>query len=92
MTKEAIMRAISLISVTLATLALGATNAAAGSYCATYSDQKGGSENCTFTSLAQCQAQVSGLGGWCRANPFPGTAFGTSSGSWGHSLPQGGGY
>jgi hypothetical protein len=87
------MRAIGLVSVTLATLALGATNAvAAGSFCATYSDQKGGSENCTFTTLQQCQAQVSGLGGWCRANPFPGTAFGTSSGSWGSSPRQGGGY
>jgi len=46
------MRAIGLVSVTLATLALGATNAAAAdSYCATYSDQKGGSEkyNISFT-------------------------------------------
>ena len=27
-------------------------------------------------------ATVRGLGGFCQPNPFPGTAYGTSAGSW----------
>ena len=41
----------------------------------------GGSENCGFATMEQCLAQVRGLGGWCRPNPYPGTAFGTG-GTW----------
>ena len=73
---------ITLVTITLVTMVLTATDAAAGSWCAVYSGRKGGSENCTFATLDQCRAQVSGIGGWCRPNPFPGTAFGTS-GTWG---------
>jgi hypothetical protein len=32
--------------------------------------------------LTSALATVRGLGGFCRPNPFPGTAYGTSSGSW----------
>jgi len=71
-----------LLTITLATTVLTATDAAAGSWCAVYSGRKGGSENCTFASAGQCRATVSGVGGWCRPNPFPGTAFGTG-GNWG---------
>jgi len=80
--EEAIMRVTDLVSITLAAMVLTATDAAAASWCATYSGKKGGSENCTFTTYEQCREQVSGLGGWCRANPFPGTAFGTAR-TWG---------
>lgn len=73
-----------LVSITLATLVLTATDAAAGGqWCAFYTGKAmGGSENCGFATIEQCQAQVRGLGGWCRPNPFPGTAFGTA-GTWG---------
>jgi hypothetical protein len=78
--EEAIMRAT--VSIAFVLMLLTATEAAAGSWCATYTgNAKGGSENCTFTSFDQCRAQVSGVGGWCRPNPFPSTAFGTG-GTW----------
>jgi hypothetical protein len=35
-------------------------------WCATYT--RPANENCTFATFEQCQAQVLGLGGWCRPN------------------------
>jgi hypothetical protein len=52
-----------------------------------YSRQGGISENCGYATLAQCRAPVLGLGGWCRPNPFPGTAFGTG-GTWSSGPPR----
>ena len=80
---------ITLVTITLVTMMLTATDAAAGSWCAVYSGRKGGSENCTFSSANQCRATVSGVGGWCRPNPFPGTAFGTGE-TWGSRQSRGG--
>src|SRR5215467_10204872 len=79
--EEVIMRAIGLSSITLATVALTATDvrSANNNWCATYT--RPANENCTFATFEQCQAQVWGLGGWCRPNPFPNTAFGTG-GTW----------
>ena len=37
-------------------------------WCANYSMRGGGVENCGFTSFAQCQADVSGVGGFCERN------------------------
>ena len=85
------MRAIGLVSITLAIVALTATDAgaASGRWCASY---RRGSENCGYATLEQCQAQVRGLGGWCRPNPFPGTGFGTG-GTWSNPPRQSrGGY
>jgi len=48
---------------------------ASGSWCATYS-WKGINDNCSFATQQQCLAQVWGLGGFCRPNPFPGSAYG----------------
>jgi hypothetical protein len=40
-------------------------------WCAQYSGRGlGGSSNCYFMTLGQCQAAVSGVGGYCRPNPF----------------------
>jgi Protein of unknown function (DUF3551) len=85
------MRALGLVSITLTIMALTATDvsAASGSWCATYPQR---SENCGYATLEQCQAQVLGLGGWCRPNPFPGKAFGTG-GTWSNPPRQNrGGY
>jgi hypothetical protein len=51
--------------------AFAATPAAAQVYpwCAQYS-QEGGSTNCGFSSLQQCQWAISGNGGYCEQNPF----------------------
>src|SRR5262249_25619463 len=74
------MRAIGLVSVGLMMITLPVTDAAAASnrWCAVYNRRGGTSENCGYATLDQCRYQVLGLGGWCRPNPFPGTAFGTS--------------
>ncbi len=85
------MRAIGLVSITLAAIVLTATDVrgAANRWCATYT--RPASENCTFATFELCRAQVSGLGGSCRPNPFPDTAFGTG-GTWSNSprLDRGG--
>jgi uncharacterized protein DUF3551 len=81
------MRTTGLVSITLAMMVLAASDAAAGQWCATYTGKKGGSENCGYATLDQCRAQVLGLGGWCRPNPFPGTAFGTA-GTWSNGPRQ----
>jgi hypothetical protein len=40
-------------------------------WCAVYGGfRSGGSESCYFMTWAQCQAQVSGVGGFCRHNMF----------------------
>ena len=71
------MRAIGVSSIALATMVLTATDvrSANNNWCAIYTKPE--NENCTFATFEQCQAQVWGLGGWCRPNPFPNTAFAT---------------
>src|SRR5262249_27030308 len=71
------MRAIGVSSIALATMVLTATDvrSANNNWCATYTKPE--NENCTFATFEQCQATVWGVGGWCRPNPFPDTAFGT---------------
>jgi uncharacterized protein DUF3551 len=40
-------------------------------WCAEYTGGGlGGSSNCYFTTLEQCRATVSGVGGYCSPNPF----------------------
>jgi hypothetical protein len=51
---------------------LGATAAQADPYkwCAQYSGRSGGGTNCYFMTIQQCQAAISGIGGFCRRNNF----------------------
>jgi hypothetical protein len=49
---------------------------ASRSWCASYPG-KGISDNCGYSSFNQCYQTVLGLGGFCKPNPFPGTAYGT---------------
>jgi hypothetical protein len=102
MDREDSMRAIGLVLLSIAIMALLLTDAdakrrrssaqggqAAGagrSWCATYPG-KGISDNCSYATEQQCLAQVWGLGGFCRPNPFPGTAYGTG-GSWSSGAPR----
>ena len=60
-----------------------ASQAAGGSrsWCTTF-PQQGLNDNCSYSSFDQCWATVLGRGGFCRPNPFPGTAYGTSY-TWG---------
>jgi hypothetical protein len=85
------LNATGIVSITFAIMVLAATDAAAANqWCAVYTDKMGGSEYCGYATLEKCQAQVLGLGGWCRPNPFPETAFGTG-GTW-STTPRRGGY
>ena len=83
---KAIMRTIALVSASLVMITLPVTDADAASnrWCATAPKR---SENCGYATLDQCRAYVLGLGGCCRPNPFPGTAFGTS-GTWASGPPR----
>jgi len=47
-------------------------------WCAIYSDGSGGSKNCGFASFQQCQADVSGIGGFCTQNSTPSAGPGAS--------------
>jgi hypothetical protein len=63
---KALFFALGLIT---ATAALG-TSAQAQNYpwCAQYGTGSGGAMNCGFTTFQQCQADVSGIGGFCEQN------------------------
>jgi len=39
-------------------------------WCAVYSGDAGGASNCGFSTLEQCRATVSGIGGSCEPNQF----------------------
>jgi hypothetical protein len=72
-TEAAFMRTITLVSITLATLAISVIGTRAeGSWCATYGGN--GGVNCGFYSYQQCVAAISGNGGFCSQNGFYGTA------------------
>jgi hypothetical protein len=73
------MRTIVLVAILFAEMSLTATSAAAGTWCGTF---RLGSTSCGYSSSEECMATVRGLGGFCYPNPFPGTAYGTSAGSW----------
>ena len=71
------MRATGLVLLSIAMMALLLT---------TYS-WKGINDNCSFATQQQCLAQVWGLGGFCRPNPFPGSAYGTGY-TWSSAPPR----
>ena len=48
-------------------------------WCAQYGGEDGGGRNCGFSTLEQCRATISGMGGFCEPNLFyPGSASDTS--------------
>ena len=57
------MRRISVIWMILAALSLSSVGAHAATWCANYGGQ--GGRNCGFHSFEQCQAAISGNGGFC---------------------------
>ncbi len=57
------MRTVSLVSIILATLSLSTIGAQAATWCAHYGGQ--GATNCGFHSFEQCEAAISGNGGFC---------------------------
>lgn len=63
---------ILILGVMAITAVLSANSASAEilyPWCAQYGT-RGGGTNCGFSTLEQCQATVSGIGGFCRENPF----------------------
>ena len=65
--------AVAALVTLIAGLVLDSTQAQAQAdpyrWCAQYSG-RGGATNCYFMTIGQCQAAVSGVGGFCRPNPF----------------------
>ncbi len=63
------MRAILIAAAVAGAALLPTTDAKAqyAAFCAEYS--RGGGTNCGFYTYAQCLATISGIGGWCYANP-----------------------
>ena len=61
-----------LLVLAFASLGAVAPSAAAGGlpYCIKGCDFGGGAGDCSFTSLAQCQATASGRDASCAANPY----------------------
>ena len=57
------MRLLSAVSIILATLALSSAGANAATWCAHYGSH--GGTNCGFHSFEQCEAAISGNGGFC---------------------------
>lgn len=58
----------------LAAMAMAMTTATAAAaddyrYCAVYGVE-GRATNCYFVTLEQCQAAISGMGGFCQPNPY----------------------
>src|SRR5215471_13361883 len=95
-TGRRIMRAIGLVLLSITIMALLLTDAdaqrrssaqgsqtagAKKSWCASYPSQ-GINDNCSYSSFDECWATMWGRGGFCRPNPFPGTAYGTGY-TWG---------
>jgi len=83
------MRVIGLVLLVIAIMALLLTDAdakrrssaqasqavgASRSWCAVH--PRHGTENCGYTSFDQCWTTIGAEGGWCRPNPFPGSAYG----------------
>ena len=64
--------AIAIAALTFAaTAALAPQSAQAEEYpwCAVHGSGNG-SQNCGFSTLEQCRADISGIGGFCNENPF----------------------
>lgn len=64
------LAAILALVFTLSPPAVGATQAGIEyPWCAVYSESTVGATNCGFSTLAQCRATISGVGGMCMPNP-----------------------
>lgn len=69
------MRLIHFVLPALATMAMfvpAAGHAETYKWCAYYGGRGGEASNCGFSTLEQCRATVSGIGGYCGVNPFYG--------------------
>jgi len=64
-------KVIALAAAVAGALSAGSPAAAAEwPWCAELAgDNGGGGTNCGFASWEQCQATISGIGGWCYPNP-----------------------
>lgn len=59
-----------LLALSAFVLAPSSSRAIEYPWCAQYSGDGGGGRNCGFSTLQQCQATVSGIGGFCERNSF----------------------
>ena len=65
------MRTILIIAVAIGALLAGPSQADPYRWCAEYGGGRwSGGTNCYFMTFGQCQAAISGVGGFCRLNSF----------------------
>jgi len=57
------------VVITLWALDAATPASAQGAWCAQYSGMDGGT-NCGFYTIQQCQAAISGVGGFCSPSPY----------------------
>lgn len=70
MSKLVMTKCLSVLSLAAVVMLVSApASAIEYPWCAEYS-VRGGATNCGFSTLAQCRATVSGVGGFCRENLF----------------------
>ena len=63
--------AFAAFALLMASSAFGTAQADPYRWCAVYGSGRGsGSTNCYFVTLGQCQAAISGNGGFCTVNQF----------------------
>ena len=62
--------ALAVLTGVITSAAFDAAKADPYKWCAIYSGGRGGASNCYFVTLQQCQATVSGIGGFCTPNQF----------------------
>jgi hypothetical protein len=72
--REAFMRkailGIAIAAGLAASFLVGTASADPYKWCAIYGGRSGGASNCGFVTFEQCQATVSGIGGFCTVNQF----------------------
>jgi hypothetical protein len=66
------MRILAAFAVLASSFAFTHEASAQGTYYAWCARYDAYTYNCGFTTWQQCQANISGMGGWCYENPMPG--------------------
>jgi hypothetical protein len=69
LTARTLLNAVAMLVTLIAAFAVETANADPYRWCAQYG-RKSGATNCYFVTHAQCQAAISGNGGFCTPNTF----------------------
>ena len=70
MTRTASLCLVAITGMTVAALTPSSGKADGWRWCSEYGGEMSGSSNCGFATYEQCMLNVSGIGGYCKLNPF----------------------